>query len=178
MGDDMASMIQQEKISGYLTFLPGVAAECAGKFQAIFEANRHRIYALAFWMTDNEVAAEELMHLAFCRGFARSTEPAAEALDQALVTELREQMPIGVLSLDEGVCFDTPSVRRNTLRVHLERAVVQLPPTERMIFLLHDVEGCDHARIARTLGISQDESRHGVHQARLRMRNLLAKMVR
>jgi RNA polymerase sigma-70 factor (ECF subfamily) len=178
MGDDMASIIQQAKISRYATLLPGVTAERAGKFQAIFEENRHRIYALAFWMTDNELAAEELMHLTFCRGFARSTEPSAEALDHALISELREQMPIGVLTLDEGICSDAPTVRQNTLRVHLERAVVQLPATERMIFLLHDVESYDHARVARTLGITEDESRNGVHQARLRLRNLLAKMVR
>ncbi len=174
----MASIIQQAKISGYATFVPGVAAERAEKFEAIFEANRHRVYALAFWMTDNEMTAEELMHLAFCRAFAYSTDPSPEALDQALIAELREQMPIGVLTLDEGICSHAPSVRRNTLRVHLERAVVQLPPTERMIFLLHDVEGYEHARVAHTLGITEDESCHGLHQARLRLRNLLAAMVR
>jgi DNA-directed RNA polymerase specialized sigma24 family protein len=118
------------------------------------------------------------MRLTFCRGFSLSSEPTAEALDRALLTELREQMPIGVLTLDEGVCSDTPSVRQNTLRVHLERAVVQLPPTERTIFLLHDVEGYDHARIARTVGVSEDESQNGLHQARLRVRNLLAAMTR
>jgi RNA polymerase sigma-70 factor, ECF subfamily len=178
MGDDMASIIQQAKISGYATFLPAAAAEKAEKFQAVFEENRHRIYALAFWMTDNELAAEELMRLTFCRGFAHSSEPTPEALDRALITELRDQMPLGSLTLDEGICCDSPSVRRNTLRVHLERAVVQLPPTERMIFLLHDVESYDHPRIARTLGVSEDESRNGVRQARLRMRSLLAGMVR
>jgi DNA-directed RNA polymerase specialized sigma24 family protein len=57
----------------------------------------------------------------------------------------------------------------------LERAVVQLPPTEKMIFLMHDVESYDHARIARTLGLTDEESRVGLHQARLRMRELLAK---
>jgi DNA-directed RNA polymerase specialized sigma24 family protein len=47
-----------------------------------------------------------------------------------------------------------------------------------MVFLLHDVEGYDHARVARTLGITEDESQIGLHQARLRLRNLLATMVR
>jgi RNA polymerase sigma-70 factor (ECF subfamily) len=178
MGDHMASIFQQVKISGYATLLRAVAPERVEKFQAVFQENRHRIYALAFWMTDNELAAEELMRLTFCRGFAHSSEPTAEALDGALISELREQMPIGVLTVDEGICCEAPSVRHNTLRIHLERAVVQLPPTERMIFLLHDVEGYDHARIVRTLGVSEDESRIGLHQARLRMRNLLAKMVR
>ena len=66
----------------------------------MFQENRHRIYALAFWMTDNELAAEELMRMTFCRGFAHRSDPTAEALDGALITELREQMPIGVLTVD------------------------------------------------------------------------------
>ena len=49
----------------------------------------------------------------------------------------------------------------------VNRAVVQLPPTERMIFLMHDVENYDHARIAHILGLSEDESRYGLHQGRL-----------
>ena len=72
-------------------------------------------------------------------------------------------------------CEKVLAVRNNTLRVDLERAVVQLPATEKMIFLMHDVESYDHERIARSLGLSQDESQLGLHQARLRMRELLAK---
>jgi RNA polymerase sigma-70 factor, ECF subfamily len=177
VGDDMSSILQQVKISGFSSLLRAVAPERVEKFEAVFQQNRHRIYALAFWMTSNEPAAEELMRLTFCRGFAHSSEPTAEALDVALITELREQMPIGVLTLHEGICCDAPCVRRNILRIYLECAVIQLPPTERMIFLLHDVEGYDHARIVRTLGVNEDESRIGLHQARLRLRNILAKMV-
>jgi DNA-directed RNA polymerase specialized sigma24 family protein len=47
-----------------------------------------------------------------------------------------------------------------------------------MIFLLHDVEGYDHARICQYLGLSENESRHGLHQGRLLLRKLLAEMVR
>ena len=63
------------------------------------------------------------------------------------------------------------------LRTHLERAVVQLPPTERMIFLMHDVENYDHCRIARYLELTEDQSRNALHQARLRLRELLATTV-
>jgi DNA-directed RNA polymerase specialized sigma24 family protein len=43
-----------------------------------------------------------------------------------------------------------------------------------MIFCMHDGDAYDHARIARTLGISEDESRQGLHQARLRIRELVS----
>ena len=45
-----------------------------------------------------------------------------------------------------------------------------------MIFLLHDVEGYNHARIAKLIGLTENESQNGLHQARLRMRELLAAM--
>jgi DNA-directed RNA polymerase specialized sigma24 family protein len=47
-----------------------------------------------------------------------------------------------------------------------------------MIFLMHDVENYSHARIARSLGLGEDESIQGLHQARLRLRRLMAEMVR
>jgi RNA polymerase sigma-70 factor (ECF subfamily) len=65
-------------------------------------------------------------------------------------------------------------VRRNTLRVELERAVMQLPSTEKLIFLMHDAEGYEHDRVARLLNLTEDDSRRAVHQARLRLRELLA----
>jgi len=174
----MARSIQQAKITSYATFLPASAAADAETYQRVFDENRHRVYALALWMTDNEMAAEALMHNSFCRAFAHSDDPTPEIVDGALIAEVRELVPLGVLTLNEGTCSETPSVRHNTLRVHLERAVVQLPATERMIFLMHDVENYDHARIARCLGLSEDESRIGLHQARLLLRKLLAEMVR
>jgi DNA-directed RNA polymerase specialized sigma24 family protein len=49
-----------------------------------------------------------------------------------------------------------------------------LPATERLVFLMHDVENYDHARIARTIGITEAESKAGLFQARLKLRELLA----
>lgn len=106
---------------------------------------------------------------------SRPGSPTPEEIDRALIAEVRQEMPLGVLSLQCSPCDAVLSVRRHTLRINLERAVVQLPHTERMIFLMHDVESHDHARIARTLGLTEDESRSGLHQARLRMRELLSK---
>jgi RNA polymerase sigma-70 factor (ECF subfamily) len=90
---------------------------------------------------------------------------------------LREQFPIGALSLDCVPANRIAEVRRNLKRVHLEQAVAELPATERLIFLMHDVEGYDHTRISGTIGLSAEESRRGLHQSRLKVRELLATMV-
>jgi|HubBroStandDraft_4_1064222.scaffolds.fasta_scaffold01154_6 RNA polymerase sigma-70 factor (ECF subfamily) len=154
--------------AGYLTDFP----QHTRTGRAVYESNRHRIYALAFWLTDNEPAAEDLMIRTFCRAF-RSSVPAPEDLDCALIAEARLSLPLGVLTLDCEPCEKVRSLRRNVLRVDLERALMQLPQTERMIFVMHDVENYDHERIARIMSITQDQSRWGLYQARMRIRELL-----
>ena len=170
----MATQIEQAKLTGFVAYLPETVQARVETYKQVYDEHRHRVYALAFWMTDNEMAAEELMANTFIRVFAASPDPDGESVDRALLTEVRELMPVGTLTLECSPSKNVEGVRRNVKRVHLERAVVQVPPTERLIFLLHDVESYDHGRIARTLGISEDESRHGLHQARLRLREILA----
>ena len=172
----MANTFQDAKLNALAGFLPAEVSADLEAMQAAFDANRHRIYSLAFWMTDNELSAEELMAAAFGRAFAGSDSPSADAIDLALIAEIRKEVAVGPLTLNCALCSEVKNVRENTLRVHLERAVVQLPITERLIFLLHDVESYEHARIAKLIGISETESVYGLHQARLRMRELLATM--
>ncbi len=175
----MTSAVERAKITGFSAILPAVApkAEPAdlASYKRAYELNRHRVYALAFWITDHEMAAEELMRHSFLRAFA-GRELTPESIDRAFVAEVRERVPLGVLSLQAEPCCRVENVRRSILRVELERAVVQVPPTERLIYLLHDGEGYDHGRIADLLGISREESQYGLHQARLRIRQLVAEM--
>jgi RNA polymerase sigma-70 factor (ECF subfamily) len=171
----MMDILQQQHLLDFAGYVSSEGTLSATAYRDIYEQNRHRIYALAFWMTDNELAAEELMTNTFCRVLAKNDSPTPEEIDRALIAEVRQQMPFGELSLQCSPPDKVLSVRTNTLRIDLERAVVQLPGTERIIFLMHDVERYDHARIARTLGLMEDESRNGLHQARLRLRELLAK---
>lgn len=172
----MASFFQDASFTGIAAYLPSLNVESLAKFREVYAENRHRIYAFAFWMTDNEMAAEELTANVFKRVFARGTDADQEAVDSALVTELREYMTVGIVTLDCATVTEAASVRKNTMRIHLERAVVQLPPTEKLVYLMHDIEGYGHERIARTIGLSEDESVTALHQARLRMRELLSSM--
>jgi len=172
----MSLSIGEVKTNGFAQYLPvNVERPNLESCSKIYERNRHRVYSLAFWMTDHELAAEELMTQTFCRAFTASQNPTADDIDRALISELRQYMSLGKLTLNCTPSDRVLSVRTNTLRVDLERAVVQLPDTEKMIFLMHDVERYDHTRISRLLGISEDSSIQGLHQARLRMRELLAK---
>jgi len=169
----MAVRIEEANVVGFPASVSGREG-LVDAYQQVFEKHRHRIYSLAFWMTDNELTAEELVINTFCRAFALSSNPDAESVDRAFIAELRQLMPLGSLTLQCAPCLEVAGLRRNIKRAELERAIVQLSPTERLIFLLHDVERHDHAHIGRLLGLGPQESACGLHQARLRLRELLA----
>jgi RNA polymerase sigma-70 factor (ECF subfamily) len=58
-------------------------------------------------------------------------------------------------------------------RVNLERAIENLPPGYRVIFVLHDIEGYEHNEIADLMGCSIGNSKSQLHKARMRLRELL-----
>jgi RNA polymerase sigma-70 factor (ECF subfamily) len=63
-------------------------------------------------------------------------------------------------------------------RVNLERAIAQLAPGCKLMFLLHDVEGYRHEEIAAIAGCTVGNSKSQLHKARVRLRELLSSPVR
>ena len=118
--------------------------------------------------------ADDLTHNIFHRTFRNMGGVDAAALDAVLVSELRDSRPIGNLTLQCGAAEEVLNVRRSARLDDLEQAVLQLPPTERMIYLLHDGEGYASERVGALIGLAGDDVRAGLHQARLRVRELLA----
>jgi RNA polymerase sigma-70 factor (ECF subfamily) len=58
-------------------------------------------------------------------------------------------------------------------RLNLERAIGQLPPGYKQVFVLHDVQGYEHNEIAKMMECSIGNSKSQLHKARLRLRELL-----
>lgn len=159
-----------------MVFAP-VAEQKRADYSEIYNNHCHRIYSLAFYLTDNELTAEQLATNTFLRAFSRSASPRIDQIDLAFLAEVREFTNIGVLTLNNTASAEPTNIRGNIKRAYLERAVVQLPAKEKLAFLLHDVESYEHTRIGRLLGITEDESRLAVHQARMRIRELVSEMV-
>lgn len=150
----------------------------------IYTENRNHIYTLAFYATGSELAAESLSTNAFCRAFTFLAAPSPETLDRALIGELcdhlaemqstgKQTAPLGTLTLDCDAMNHSGTLRAK--RAELEQAVLSMPVTERLIYLLRDGEGYSEQRVGTLLGLRFDEVRFGLHQARLRLRELLAK---
>ncbi|MGC2500822.1 MAG: hypothetical protein WA400_01700, partial [Silvibacterium sp.] len=57
----------------------------------IYESHRHRTFALAYYMTGNELEAEQILTNTFVSAFRSASEPDGPDVDSALLEELRRR---------------------------------------------------------------------------------------
>ncbi len=142
------------------------------KQRDVYETHRHRVFSVSYYMTANELEAEAILTGTFVQAFAEAPQPDAHGVDQALLGELERRFslsPVPSARADRGVELQRGQVRRT----ELEEALATLPSRERLIFLLHDVEGYPPARIAGLLRSPEQEVQQSLISARIRMRNTL-----
>lgn len=140
----------------------------------IYDSHRHRVFSVSYYMTGSELEAEEILRGAFIRAFLREEEPDPAIIDAALVEQLKD---------DRILLKETPLPapnagylprRGNILRTDLEEAIRYLPSSERIVFLLMDVEGYPAGRVADLLQLSPAEVLRTALTARMRLRQELA----
>ena len=77
---------------------------------------------------------------------------------------------------DEAVLYeDTVAARGDApaTMIDLERALVELPDRQRLVVVLHDVEGFTHEEIAEQLGMAPGTSKAALSRARKALRQML-----
>ena len=171
----------------------------AGAFERIYRLHNRRVYALCLRMVGNTAEAEDLTQDAFLQLFRKigtfrgesafSTWLHRLAVNVVLMKLRKKTLP--VMSLDEPADpEDETNGPRKELgapdlllsgsidRVHLQRAVEQLPPGYRQVFVLHDVQGFEHNEIATLMDCSIGNSKSQLHKARMRLRELLQETLR
>ena len=138
-----------------------------------FESHRHRVFSVSYYMTGSEIEAEELLQDTFVSAFQECEEPNQEIVDTALIEQLSMRVPMGEAeSLPVPVSSGTMG-QRNILRADLELAIRCLPPCERLVFLLMDVEGYPVSQIATLLEMRESEVMRRAVMARMRLRHEL-----
>ena len=166
----------------------------AAAFERLYRLHSRRVYALCFRMVGNSAEAEDLAQEAFLQLFRKIGTFRGESafstwlhrLTVNVVLMRLRKKAIAVTSLDEQSEPDEENsgprrdigapdllLSGSVDRVHLERAVRQLPPGYRSIFVLHDVEGYEHNEIAAIMKCSIGNSKSQLHKARMRLRELL-----
>ena len=151
---------------------------CEQQQRDTYESHRHRTFSLAFYMTGNEMEAEEILAATFIHAFQQNEQPDAYAVDSALVGELSQRLP---LHRDESPAVIVPELNlghRNVRRPELEAAVRTLPAKERLLFLLQDVEGYSAASIGRLLNMPEVQVQRACFSARIRLAQILAERAR
>jgi RNA polymerase sigma-70 factor, ECF subfamily len=162
-------------------------------FADLFHTHKARIYSICLRMTNNTAQAEDLTQDAFLQVFRKlSTFKGNSALSTwlyriAVNTVLMHfrKKALKQVSLDEPSSHDATMVRReygardsrlsgSVDRITLKRAIADLPPGYRTIFLLHEVQGYEHQEIAKILDCSVGNSKSQLHKAKLRIREFLA----
>jgi RNA polymerase sigma-70 factor, ECF subfamily len=151
---------------------------CEQRQRDVYESHRHRTFSLAFYMTGNEIEAEEILATTFVRAFQQNEQPDAFGVDSALIGELSERFPLqeeepaAVISQGLGLSH------RNVHRADLEVAIGNLPANERLLYLLRDVEGYSSEMIARLLKIPEAHVQRACFSARIRLCQVLAEQAR
>ena len=144
----------------------------------VYESHRHRAFSLAFYMTGNEIEAEEILAATFVRAFQAQERPDGFAVDSALMNELGQRFPLQEEEAPAVIVPGAGTSHRNVRRPDLEAAVRNLPANERLLFLLRDVEGYSPAMISRLLGMPESGVQRACFSARIRLCQLLAEQAR
>jgi RNA polymerase sigma-70 factor, ECF subfamily len=164
----------------------------AQAFQALYDKHKRRVYSLCLRMTANTAEAEDLTQEAFLQlyrkiGTFRGESAFSTWLHRLSVNVVLMQLrkkSLPVVSLEETTQGeeDTPkkdfgaedlALAGSIDRLQLQKAVDDLPPGYRTIFVLHDVEGYEHNEIATIVGCSIGNSKSQLHKARMKLRDLL-----
>lgn len=171
----------------------------ASAFERLYRLHNRRVYSLCLRMVGNTAEAEDLTQEAFLQLFRKIATFRGESAFSTWLHRLAVNVVLMKLrkksgtetSLDEMTepdeesggprrDFGTPDLRLSGSidRVNLQRAVEQLPPGYKAVFVLHDVQGYEHNEIAEIMQCSIGNSKSQLHKARMRLRELLHEAMR
>ena len=160
-------------------------------FEMLYQRYNRRTYSLCLRMTNSQTEAEDLTQEVFIQLFRKigsfrgdsafSTWLHRLTVNQVLMHFRRRSVKNEKTSdsgeIPEQIVSGTANPNKMFVldRLALNRAIEQLPPGYKKVFILHDVEGYEHEEIARMLKLSVGTSKSQLHKARLKLRGLLIK---
>jgi RNA polymerase sigma-70 factor, ECF subfamily len=158
-------------------------------FERLYERHNRRVYSLCLRMTQNVAEAEDLAQEAFIQLFRKIGSFRGDSafttwlhrltVNQVLMHFRKRRVKVERTTEDGETPVqivrgtEKPNAMPVLDRIALDRALAQLPPGYRTVFVLHDVEGHEHEEIAKMLNVAVGTSKSQLHKARLKLRNLL-----
>jgi RNA polymerase sigma-70 factor (ECF subfamily) len=155
-------------------------------YEMIYRQHVGRVHALCLRMSRNHGEADELTQetfvrvwerLASFRGDSAFTTWLHRVTVNVVIAELRRRgrwrERFSASEADDFAAAE-PAFSAGGDR-DLERAIANLSPQARLVFVLHDVEGYKHGEIAELTGIAVGTSKAHLHRARLLLREELSR---
>ena len=158
-------------------------------FEELYERHNRRVYSLCLRMTGNVSEAEDLAQEVFIQLFRKIGSFRGESafttwlhrltVNQVLMhfrkrgVRMEQTTEDGETPVQVVQGTENPNQMPVVDRIALDKAIAQLPPGYRTVFVLHDVEGHEHEEIAKLLGCSVGTSKSQLHKARMKLRGLL-----
>jgi len=160
-------------------------------FEVLYERHQRRVYSLCLRMVANATEAEDLSQEVFVQLFRKVGSFRVESafttwlhrltVNHVLMhfrkkgVRLEKTTEEGEISEMQDVIQAVTEKPRFIDRIALDKAISELPPGYRTVFVLHDVEGFEHEEVATMLGVSVGTSKSQLHKARMRLRDLINK---
>jgi RNA polymerase sigma-70 factor, ECF subfamily len=163
-------------------------------FEFLYRQHCSRVYALSLRMLGNTAEAEDLTQEVFLmilrkirsfRGESAFSTWLHRVTVNLVLMRVRRKTWLGT-SLEETreLPADHPGAREELAgadlvltgavdRLNLQRAMDQLCPFQKLVVVLHDIQGYKHTEIAQMMDWSIGNSKSRLHRARARLRSLL-----
>jgi RNA polymerase sigma-70 factor (ECF subfamily) len=156
-------------------------------YEMLYRTHVGRVHALCLRMTRDRGEAEDLTQQTFVRVWERLASFRGQSafsswLHRVTVNVVVDEMRSRgrwrdrLAPLDEASAIDSArSAFSGGGDLDLERAIANLSPRARLVFLLHDVEGYKHGEIAELTGLAVGTSKAHLHRARRLLREELSR---
>jgi RNA polymerase sigma-70 factor (ECF subfamily) len=154
-------------------------------FERLYRENERKVFALCLRMSSDGALAEELTQEVFVRAWRKLGSFRGDSAFSTWLYPLtvnvalserraRRRRDARIFSTDDPASLErAPGTPRPEAGFDLERAMAQLPPGARAIFVLHDVEGRTHDEIAAMLNLAIGTSKAQLFRARRLLREAL-----
>lgn len=178
--------------------LDALRAGDRAEFARLVETYHELIYRLAIKMLNNPQDAEDVLQETFIKAYRhlkgfdgrsslstwlyriatnealmllRRKKPVQVSVDETIETEEGEVEPLQIV---DWCCIPEDELMSSEARIHLDRAIDNLPPNLRVVFILRDIQGLSTRETGEVLNLSETAVKTRLSRARLRLREELS----
>jgi RNA polymerase sigma-70 factor (ECF subfamily) len=178
--------------------LEALRAGNRSEFARLVETYSALIYRLALRMLDDPQDAEDVLQETFIKAFRhlggfdgrsslstwlyriatnealmmlRRRKHPSISIDEPLETDTEIEEPVQIV---DWCCMPETELMSSEARAYMDKAVEQLQPALRAVFLLRDIEGLSTEETSQVLDLSEAAVKTRLSRARMRLRELLS----